>query len=41
MDEAEIDGLLMITSIQLLDDTGSEEYVKEQNTENGAWDIDW
>ena len=30
-----------VTSILLLDDTGSEEYVKEQNAVDGGWDIDW
>ncbi len=39
VDEAEMDGLLMVTSIQLSDEGGSEEYVKEQNA--GDWDIDW
>ena len=41
VDEAEMDGLLMVTSILLSDDNGSEEYVKEQNAGDGGWDIDW
>lgn len=42
VDEAEMeDGLLTVTSIQLSDESGGEEYVKEQNAENGDWDIDW
>lgn len=40
VDEAEmVDGLL-VTSIQLSSDSGSEEYVKEQADDN-SWDIDW
>lgn len=41
VDEAEVDGLMMVTSIQLSDETGNEEYVKEQNAEDGSWNIDW
>ena len=41
VDEAEVDGLMMVTSIQLSDETGNEEYVKEQNVEDGGWTIDW
>ena len=40
VDEAEmVDGLL-VTSIQLSDESGSEEYVKEQ-ADDGNWEIDW
>lgn len=39
--EAEVDGLMMVTSIQLSDGTGAEEYVKEQHIEDGGWNIDW
>lgn len=43
VDEAEMDGLLMAMSIQLSDESGSEEYVKGQNAAggDGDWDIDW
>ena len=41
VDEAEADGLLMVTSIQLSDEGGSEEYTKEQNADDGDWDINW
>lgn len=41
VDEAVVDGLMMVTSIQLSDETGSEEYVKEQNADDGGWNIDW
>lgn len=41
IDEAEVDGHLMVTSIQLSSETGSEEYVKEQNADEGDWDISW
>ncbi len=40
VDEAEmVDGLL-VTSIQLSSENGSEEYVKEQ-ADGNSWDIDW
>ena len=39
IDEAEADGLLMVTSIQLSEESGNEEYVKEQSSED--WDIAW
>ena len=43
VDEAEmVDGLLTVSSIQLSNESGSEEYVKEQAAdEDGDWDIDW
>lgn len=43
VDEAEMDGLLMAMSIQLSDESGSEEYVKEQGAAGSGddWDIDW
>ena len=41
VDEAEVDGLLMVTSIQLSDEGGSEEYVKEEVAGDDDWDIDW
>ena len=41
VDEAEVDAHLMVTSIQLSSESGSEEYVKEQNADDGDWDIDW
>jgi hypothetical protein len=42
VDEAEMaDGLLATMSIQVSDNPGNEEYVKEENTEGGDWDIDW
>ena len=41
VDEAEIVGSLMVTSIHLSDGTGNEEYVKEQNAEEDGWNIDW
>lgn len=41
VDEAEmVDGLLVVTSIQLSNESGSEEYVKEQ-VDDDDWDIDW
>ena len=40
VDEAEmIDGLLTVTSIRVSEETGSEEYAKEQTDK--VWDIDW
>lgn len=42
VDEAEVaDGLLTATSIRWSDDTGNEEYVREQTADDGTWDIDW
>ena len=42
VDETEIEGVLAM-SLQLSNDTGNEEYVKEQDGEDsgGGWDIDW
>ena len=41
VDEAEmVDGLLVVTSIQLSNESGSEEYVKELDDDDD-WDIDW
>lgn len=41
VDEADMaDGLLSVTSIQVTDDPGSEEYAKEQPAA-ADWDIDW
>ncbi len=37
-----VDGLLTVTSIQLSNESGSEEYVKEQAADDdGDWNIDW
>ena len=42
VDEAEVaDGLLTVTSIMVSDESGNEEYVKEQTADDGNWDIDW
>ena len=41
VDEAEMGGLLVAMSISLSEESGSEEYVKEQDAGDGAWDIDW
>ncbi len=42
VDVAEMaDGLLTVTSITVSDESGSEEYVKEQDAGDGTWDIDW
>ena len=41
VDEAVVEGLMAL-SIQLSNESGSEEYVKEQAAdEDGGWDIDW
>ena len=42
IDEAEmIDGLLTVTSILVSDESGNEEFVKEQTADDGNWNIDW
>ena len=42
VDEAEMDGLLMVTSIHLSEDSGNEEYVKEYDTKDETiWDVEW
>ena len=41
VDEAQMDGLLMVTSISLSDESGSEEYVKEIVPDDDGWDEDW
>lgn len=42
VDEAVMsDGLLLAGSIQLSNESGSEEYVKEQDCSDGDWEIDW
>ncbi|MBR5051937.1 MAG: hypothetical protein IKW91_01780 [Bacteroidaceae bacterium] len=42
VDEAEmIDGLLTVTSIEVSDDSGNEQYVREQTAGDGNWTIDW
>ena len=38
VDEAEIAEGLLVSSISLSDESGSEEYVKEQSD---SWDIEW
>ena len=40
VNEAEIENILAV-SIQLSNESGSEEYVKEQVADDGDWDIDW
>ena len=35
------DGMLTVTSIPVSDESGNEEYVKEQNAAEGDWSIDW
>jgi hypothetical protein len=42
VDETEIEGVLAM-SIQLSNESGNEEYVKEQDggERNGNWNIDW
>lgn len=42
VDEAEMaDGLLTVMSIPVSNETGSEEYVKEESAADGGWDMDW
>lgn len=42
VDEAEmIDGLLTVTSIEVSDDSGNEQYVREQTAGDDNWTIDW
>lgn len=40
VEEAEVDSLLMVTSIQLSNESGSEEYAKGA-ADDGEWDIEW
>ena len=40
VDMAEVADALLVTSIQISDESGNEEFVKEQATD-GEWDIDW
>ena len=37
---AEVADALLVTSIQISDESGNEEFVKEQAAD-GEWDIDW
>lgn len=42
VEEAEVaDGLLTVTSIKVSDDSGNEEYVKEQSADDSDWDLGW
>ena len=41
VDVAEVADALLVTSIQVSDEPGNEEYVKEQSASDGDWDIDW
>ena len=40
VDVAEIESILAM-SLQLSNESGNEEFVKEQASDDGDWDIDW
>lgn len=42
VEQAELtDGLLTVTSIAVSDESGNEEYVKEQEVGDDGWSLDW
>lgn len=41
VDMADVAENMMVTSISVSDEPGSEQYAKEQAADGGGWDIDW
>ena len=41
VDMAEVADALLVTSIQMSDEPGNEEFVKEEAVGEDGWDIDW